>query len=671
MIINYFHPYIRSLYPYTKGRSAKKIEKNEPINYERITYYYRDPQTVELIPILDSILKHKEVTSNSEIIIPLIHFFATAIQKDMSKIEELKTLKKNYSRKPRKMIQKIIEESTHYRHADIQSSKDLQLLWSEYMATGDMEIIERIIKVINRPKTSKSDLENLTKKFLINMAPHHYEIYKMLIKKSDTSIGNEREVIDEIVSAINDFSFNPANEHRMRGLNYAEFKKYEEALEEYKTSLSLFPDYAPTYRNIASAYRLGVRLRRKDTKEKIENSYKRAISIDPDDDITISDLGWYHFSLQQYDEAIKCFSKVLENRPQTAQHHRQLAVAYSQKGDKNNAAIHYKDFLKYCPEDTYIFGPRIRKELVEAGIPYKEDPSDIALLLEKKRFKDLEKELISLLRKKNRDKEGYNPLYRAYQILCDNSDDVRFHQVKIDILNEWLTQYPSSHFANACLGKVYINYAWNARGRGFASTVIEEGVKLYRERLLTAKEYLEKAYSLNRSDPFVPAYLITVAMGLSLEREEMEKQFKRAILADPADHLVYSTKLAYLMPKWHGSEEEMFSFAREAVKRAPPGSRIPGVLLDAHWEMFFRSDSKASYFKNPVVWKEMKEIYLTLSNSFPDSNKIHNWFARTAYLAGDYEIAREELRRIGDDWLEGVWNNKKTFDQVKEELLRK
>jgi len=661
--------YIKSSFRYyVKTNFAQKAEKIEPVDYDQITYYYRDPQSNKLIPILESILKHKDVISNSELITPLVHFFATAIQKDVSKIEELKTLKKHSSRKPRKVIQKVIEESIRYRSADLQSPRDLQLLWFEYMATGDMEIIERIFKVMNRSKTYYDDLGNLSKMFLIKMAPHHHEIYKMLIKKSDTSIGNEKILLDEIVGTIKHYAFDPAYEHMMRGLNYAGFKKYKEALEEYNISLSLFPDYAPTYCNMASVYRRGEGLGLKDKKGKIENSYKRAISIDPEDDITISGLGWYYFSLQKYDEAIKCFSKVLEIHPKTAKYHHQLGVAYYQKGDLDNAAIHYKYFLEYCPEDRYIYGTLIRKHLAECGTPFKEDPSDIALLFEKKRFKDLERELTSLLRKKTRDKEGDNPLYRAYQVLCDNSDSERFHQTKINILNEWLTQYPSSHFANACLGKVYINYAWNARGGGFAGTVIEEGFRLFKERLLTAKEYLEKAYSLDHSDPFVPASLIAVARGLSLEREEMEKQFKRAILADPSDRLAYSKKLTYLMPKWHGSEEEMFSFAREAVKKAPPGSRIPGVLLEAHWEMYYRSDSKASYFKNPVVWKEMKEVYLTLSNHFPDSNRIHNWFARTAYLAGDYETAREELKKLGDDWLEDAWHNKKRFDEAKKEL---
>jgi hypothetical protein len=112
----------------------------------------------------------------------------------------------------------------------------------------------------------------------------------------------------------------------------------------------------------------------------------------------------------------------------------------------------------------------------------------------------------------------------------------------------------------------------------------------------------------------------------------------------------------------------MFSFAREAVRKAPANSMIPMVLIGAHWEMYRQSDENVSYFRNPSVWKEMKEVYQTVSKSFPEAKTTHNWFARTAYLAGDYEVAREELKKIGDDWRKGVWD-RKTFEEVKRELL--
>ena len=344
-----------------------------------------------------------------------------------------------------------------------------------------------------------------------------------------------------------------------------------------------------------------------------------------------------------------------------------LGFAYKSKRDNDKAAFHFKQYLAYAPDGKQAYF--VRQELASIGQTQtiKEDPTNVAIMLQDKKYDVLEKHLLSLLRERNRDKDGQFLLYLAYSKLCDVPETQNSYATRIFQLKAWLTQY-NSHFANACLGYIYINYAWYARGGGFAKTITEEGGRLFKERLLTAKDYLEKAYSLDQSDPAVPSRLITVATGLGLERDEMEKQFQRSILADSTDHQAYFSKLTYLMPKWYGSKEEMFLFARESVRKAPPKTRIPMVLARAHWEMYHRSGKNASYFMNPNIWKEMKEVYQTVTQCFPKAKTTHNWFARTAYLAGDYEVAREELKIIGDDWDKDVWGNKNAFEEVKKEL---
>ena len=90
---------------------------------------------------------------------------------------------------------------------------------------------------------------------------------------------------------------------------------------------------------------------------------------------------------------------------------------------------------------------------------------------------------------------------------------------------------------------------------------------------------------MDPSDAIVPAQLIKVEMGLGSSYSEMEKQFQRAFQADSREYTAYKAKLDYLMPKWHGSKDMMFSFARDAASNAPPDSLIPLILPQAHWEM--------------------------------------------------------------------------------------
>jgi tetratricopeptide (TPR) repeat protein len=643
----------------TKDDPSKQFNEDE-----RITYYYRDPRPDELISILESISREMDTLGNSKRVKPLVHFFATALQKDTNKVRDLKTLQQSHPGEAGRLIQTIAEEAKNYHPADPKSPEELELLWYEYKASGNIEIIEQLIKVIIAATGSKeNNLRDPAAICLMKIATYHSEVFKMLRRRSESSAGSKSNLLAEIVGTINHFAFDPANEHLTRGLNLYNEKKYDEAMQEFNKSLSYVPDYRAAYMNIANIHD-----DQKNFWEAIKAG-KRAVSIEPDNPGALSNLALYYQHLNEQDEAVKWYRKCLEYAPKKTDCHYGLGLAYMSKRDKDKAAFHFKKYLEYAPDGNQA--NFVRQSLASIGQTVQEDPTNIPMMLQNKRYDVLEKHLLSLLRERNRDKDGQFLLNLAYQKLCNVEETQNSYAKRVFQLKAWLTQQNSSHFANACLGNIYIRYAWYARGGGFANTITEEGNRLFEERLSTAKDYLEKAYSLDQSDAAVPAKLITVATGLGLERNEMERQFQRAILADPTDHQAYYNKLMYLTPKWFGSKEEMFFFARESVKKAPTGSRIPGVLLAAHWEMYFRSGNDSSYFRDPNTWKEMKEVYRILTKTFPETKTTHNWFARTAYLAGDYETAREELKKIGDDWDKDAWGNKNAFEEVKRELSMK
>jgi tetratricopeptide (TPR) repeat protein len=622
------------LYLYFLGPSEKQIAEDE-----WITHYYRNRQPDRLVPVLESVLSQSKLISNPAYFGPLAHFFATVIQENKNKIGELKTLENRYSGKGREAIRKIITLSENYRPSELNSPKDLEFLLSEFKATGREPIIEKIIKVIDHEGIStRMQLIDAAKNFLIMKAPQHVEIYDILQQKSISLSGWAKGQVEEVLNKIRISFEEPANRHIHRGVNYANLGKYDDALKEYRKALRYFPDYSAVYVNMAVLYeRIG-------NLEKAFSATKKAVEIDPSDPITNYNLGRHYFRLKRYDEAIKCYTKALEYHPDKPHYIHALARSYQEKGDRENAVIYFRKYLEVLPTGEHA--PLVRQYLVSVGKGVEEDIKDIVVMLQKKKYDSLEKHFATLLREKNRDKDGYSLLKSDYWKLCFHRDAEYAFETWINYFKDWLKNNPSSHFANACMGMFYIRYAWHARGTGWGSTVTQEGSRLFKERLLTAKDYLEKAYALDRSDPIVPANLIDVARGLGAAYDEMEKQFQRAIKADSTEYDAYYRKLIYIMPKWYGSEYQMFSFAREVAKNAPSNSLIPLVLAHAHWEMYYRSNIKASYFKNREVWNEVKDVYQTLCKRFPDSNRVHNWFAVAAYLAGDYEIARSELKAI-------------------------
>jgi hypothetical protein len=282
---------------------------------------------------------------------------------------------------------------------------------------------------------------------------------------------------------------------------------------------------------------------------------------------------------------------------------------------------------------------------------------------------------------RNREYERSVPLFvellksdrRNYAIYSDLSKGLRKLEMgedAISILEHYAEQSPNSYLPSLAKADFYINYAWQARGSGYANTVSREAWAKCYERLEIAEKALLSAYELNPTDPRAPSELIITTRSLSNEREEVEKWFQTAIAIDPRYYRPYTNKLNYLMPKWYGSKEEMFAFARQCSEIAPEESRVGLIVLGAHEEMYWRSgdtdkEERKKYYPQPDVWKEMEATYKNFLEKHPDSRWDRNFLAKHACNALDYEEARRQFEIIGDDFEEEVWGSKKNFKRNK------
>jgi len=632
---------------------------------ERIVYYYRyckDPGPDKLTPLLESMVREERV-ADSRGRAALVHFFATAFQENPESVQKLEDLEQKYPGEPGGFIKAIIGAARNYSPAALKSPADLKVLWSEYWATGDRTIVRRMIEAAigNTPLEGK-DSRDEVKRFLMKKATHHWEVYQAIRTLADDAPNDsKRDLIGEIATAVKTSAYDPARDRSHRGRNYYIQKQYAKAMTEFEKGLAYFPDYPAIYVNIAN-----IHSDRKNFAEAIKAG-RRAADIQPDEPSRLTNLAIYYARSGQDDEAIRWYLKALEYDPEGIDAIGGLGSCHARMHDTEKAVFYYRKYLESEPEGHQ--SAFARKYLASVGREFREDPADVVVMLKNGRYTDLEKTLGALLREKKRDKQGEGLLFRAYEKLCDAKKANPRYERRISEFKAWLAQVPSSHFANAALGMIHIEWAWHARGGGFASTITAEGHRLFRERLLAARQYLETAYSSDRSDPNVPARLITTAMGLGSDSGEVEKQLKRAVEADPSDHRAFFAKLTCLMPKWGGSREEMFSFAREAAGKAPPNSKIAMVLANAHWEMYRQSDNDPLYYREPEVWKEVKGAHETALKSFPEASNIRNWLARIAYLAGDHETAGREFARIGDDWYAEAWPGKRAFEETKSKVM--
>lgn len=260
-------------------------------------------------------------------------------------------------------------------------------------------------------------------------------------------------------------------------------------------------------------------------------------------------------------------------------------------------------------------------------------------------FKELEKYFYDLKKSNLKSYEGLSLLSQAYSVFYSMDSKL------LNFLDSWCNKYPNSPFPFIARGKFYMGYAWRARGSGLAYNVSAKAEVLFHERIKKAEADFRKAYELDSTGAEVSTNLIKIAMAENWDRVKMEEQFQRAIKADPSYYQAYLAKLNYLMPKWHGSYEEMFSFARQAAAAAPKSTFIPMLLAVAYVERFTQLEDK-KYFTNIEIWNEMERTFKNLTAEFPDSNIVHAMYGIIASYAEKLDLAKREFNLL------------KNFDQI-------
>jgi len=73
--------------------------------------------------------------------------------------------------------------------------------------------------------------------------------------------------------------------------------------------------------------------------------------------------------------------------------------------------------------------------------------------------------------------------------------------IHMQLVRKWVLSRPESITARIALAESYVNYGWDARGPGFASTVSASGWRLLAERTAKAKQILEETSFLSAKDP--------------------------------------------------------------------------------------------------------------------------------------------------------------------------
>jgi hypothetical protein len=217
-------------------------------------------------------------------------------------------------------------------------------------------------------------------------------------------------------------------------------------------------------------------------------------------------------------------------------------------------------------------------------------------------------------------------------------------------LDEWVQQRPNQYLPLVFRGSFKVGWAWRARSDRRASYVSDEQFRVFHERLAMARVDLEAAAAISPADQAGAfAFLLPVAMGLGWDKATAIQIYQEAQRRRPWHQLVHASMIQVLAPKWGGSLDLMFDFARSTIA-APMGSGAPIAIFNAHIEAATEAGT-AEYWKGPAILPEVlaaarRTVWAPGAYETPLTLAVHRSLLYCLVRLDDADDARREFDAV-------------------------
>jgi hypothetical protein len=222
---------------------------------------------------------------------------------------------------------------------------------------------------------------------------------------------------------------------------------------------------------------------------------------------------------------------------------------------------------------------------------------------------------------------------------------------------EWIAAKPDSITARVAYATFLADYAWYARGSGFANTVTQEGGRLFGERLEAAGKELEAGAALPQKDAYWFRILMRVGLGQGWTPKDFDELTNDALAFEPTFWGYDVARANSLLPRWYGNPGDWEAFAEKSAQR--PG----GLGAEVYARIVI---SQLGYFENifresRASWPRTKEGLDILRKKYPDSLEILSQAALLGTMAQDQPYAKAAFAALGDRYVRGIWPSRQSF----------
>ncbi len=208
-------------------------------------------------------------------------------------------------------------------------------------------------------------------------------------------------------------------------------------------------------------------------------------------------------------------------------------------------------------------------------------------------------------------------------------------------------RWPDEGFPYLIKATFYLDFAWEARGAGWAKDVSEADRKLFLDRLDLVEESLDKAWKIDPSLKEAPLLGLRLELGQGKGRERMEMWYKRAKAFPEIESQAIRQKLLYLDPRWYGSEADCLAFAREVMKSDSYYGQelLQPYFVHEKFAQYFRA-SRPDYWLEPQVWPDIEAAFERFFERNGDDNDWRHRYALCAFRCEQWQALDDQLSKL-------------------------
>lgn len=246
--------------------------------------------------------------------------------------------------------------------------------------------------------------------------------------------------------------------------------------------------------------------------------------------------------------------------------------------------------------------------------------------------------------------------------------DEEYWEALEDRALRWVARYPNSPAAHLTYAEILTDHGWMYRGNGAAYEVRQEDWQPFYAYYKKAKDYLIEHKAVVAEDPLWYELMLKIAKAEGWTKEEFMALVEEATASSPYYYQIYFAAIDYLLPKWHGSREEIENFAEWATSITAEKEKN-AMYARIYWyasqidygiELFTNSD---------VVWPKMADSFDDVLERYPDQWNINN-FAFFSCLARDKETANQLIEMIDGKPIVRAWIRLANYGKCRDWLER-